>query len=188
MTKRNGLLSTLATAVVGAVVATLVVSCGIRPSVVIHGQGAPQGTVTSLIVYLVDHDTLRAVNRPLPPTSTPPPRDTATIYTPYPNAQDAINALMAGPTASEAAGGLTSELPSNGAAGYVLSGEGGVYQVFIKTGDGTGLSQRAVDQVVCTVSASFISNGRQPGDNAVRVQVLDVSNQKRSAQTCPATP
>ena len=186
MTRRNGLFSTLALAVAGAIVATFVVSCGIRPSVVIPGQEAPHGTVTSLIVYLVDHTTLRAVNRPLPPTSTPKSQDTATFFIPYPNAQSALDALLAGPTTSEAGGGLTSEVPNRSTA-FVGNSEGGVYRVFVGTGDGSSLSDRAVDQIICTVSASFISNGF-PSNGSPLVQVFDKRAPQRNPQRCPATP
>jgi len=186
MTKRSGLLSTLALAVAGAVVATLVVSCGIRPSVVIPGQEAPHGTVTSLIVYLLDHNTLRAVNRPLPSPTTN--NGATTYFTPYPGSQDALNALMNGPTATEAAGGLTSDLPRDNAFAYMGSAaEGNVYQVFVKLGDGGTLSSHAVDQVVCTVVAAFTSNGIQDSTN-IRVQVLDSGKLTRPPQGCPLTP
>ncbi|QUQ71069.1 hypothetical protein [Kutzneria sp. CA-103260] len=185
MTRRNGLVSTLALLVAGAIVGTMVVSCGIRPSTVIRGQEAPHGTVTSLIVYLLQHGSLRAVSRPLPPT---PSKDSTYYNIPYPGVQDALNALMAGPTAAETAGGLTSELPSTGAGAYMLSGESNVYQVYIKTPDGGPISQHAVDQVVCTVAAAFTSTGYRSEENTVQVQVLDSKGARRSPQTCPMTP
>jgi hypothetical protein len=188
MTRRNGLFSTLSLLVVGAVVGIMVVSCGIRPSVVIHGQGAPRGTVTSLIVYLLDHNTLRAVNRPLPPTSTAPPKSGTVYYSPYPNAQQALDSLLTGPTAAEAAGGLTSDLPSSDAAAYMLAdAEGSVFQVWIKTGDGSALSAHAVDQVVCTVAAAFASIDYQ-SSTGIQVQVFDEGSPKRAPQRCPLTP
>ena len=98
MTSRNGLLSTLTLLLVGTLVGVVVAGCGIRPSGVIHGQDAPRGAVNSLIVYLIDHNSLRAVTRPLPATPTSPG-----FY--VSGGQQALDALLQGPTASEAAGG-----------------------------------------------------------------------------------
>ncbi|MFI9384250.1 hypothetical protein [Kutzneria sp. NPDC052558] len=190
MTGRNGLFGLLSMLVVGAVVGAMVVSCGIRPSTVIHGQGAPRGTVNSLIVYLIDHGTLRAVNRPLPSTATPTlPKDgTGTYYfRPYPYAQDSLDALLAGPTGTEAAGGLTSELPSGMVASMSSDAEASVFRVFVKTSDARGLSEHAVDQIVCTVAAAFTSTDFQ-SSTGIQVQVLDELNPKRQPRRCPLTP
>lgn len=190
MTKRNGLLSTIALAVAGAIVATMVVSCGIRPSVVIPGQQAPRGVQTGMIVYLIDHGNLRAVNRPLPPTDSTL-RDPFGGYPAYPGAQAALDALVAGPTASEAAGGLTSEVPATNVFTDIPSdAKGNVYQVYFVVKDGTSasLTQHAVDQIVCTVSAAFISTGNIPTGSSVMVQVLENKTTTRQAQVCPATP
>jgi hypothetical protein len=190
MTRRNGLLGTIALAVAGAIVATMVVSCGIRPSVVIPGQEAPHGVVTGLIVYLLDHGSLRAVSRPLPPTNTPDKEQQSGFSPPFPSTQAAINALLAGPTASETAGGLTSDLPAKDVAAYVLpSGKQGyIYDVFVQKHDSESLSQHAVDQVVCTVSAAFISTGNLPDGTSVLVRVVENKTTTRQPQACPATP
>jgi hypothetical protein len=165
-----------------------VVSCGIRPSVVIPGQEAPHGVLTGMVVYLLDHGSLRAVSRPLPPTDSPL-RDPYGDYPAYPGAQAALNALVAGPTTSEAAGGLTSDVPANGVEAEILSGaQGYVYEVFVGLRNGGSLSQHAVDQVVCTVSAAFLSTGNVPASTTVMVQVLEKTSTTRRPQACPATP
>ena len=189
MTRRNGLLSTIALTIAGGIVAVMVVSCGILPSVVIAGQNAPRGVQTGIIVYLLDHGSLRAVNRPLPTTTATP--DGVIDQIPFPNAQAALDSLVAGPTAADTAGGLTSDLPSNGVRAFILQavqGQGYTYQVFVDKRDGQPLTQHAVDQIACTVSAAFVGTGNLPEYTSVQVQVLENKSEKRPVQACPATP
>jgi hypothetical protein len=188
VTRRNGLLSTAALAVTGAIVGLLVVGCGIRPTGVIHGQGAPQGAVSSMVLYLLDHNTLRAVARPLPPTPTIRPSDGGKI--PFvPADTQALDALLQGPTASEAAGGLTSDIPPDAVGGVKHNGEdGGVIPVFVETGEGVSLTQHAVDQIACTVITAQITDGGSSTEN-LRVAVSDSGETSRPPQKCPlATP
>ena len=182
MTRRNGLLSTVLLMLTGAVVGLLVVGCGIRPTGVIYGQGAPQGAVSSMLVYLVDHNAVRAVARPLPPMPTAAEAGKFPTYVP-PDAQ-ALTALLAGPTASEAAGGLTSDIPANVFGEIVHDRNGGhTIPVYFKLFDGQRLSQRAVDQIACTViAAQLIDNG--PTETPFTVLVMD-GGPPRDAQGCP---
>jgi hypothetical protein len=171
MTRRGALFSTFSLAVAGAMIGLFVVACGIRPSGVITGQEAPHGAISSLIVYLLDHDTLRAVARPLPPSPTRKPADgDSYVYTDP--MQQALNALVQGPTASEAAGGLSSDVPTNAFIGVAGPESGHVYQVFVKTDKSQGLTKHAVDQIACTLITSVTNTGYQHSDD-YQVQVFD---------------
>jgi hypothetical protein len=187
VTRGKGLFSTVALAVTGALVGLLVVGCGIQPTGVIYGQGAPQGAVSSMMVYLLDHNTLRAVARPLPPTPTASPNSGKIIPYIPPDVQ-ALNTLLRGPTATEASAGLTSDIPPD-AAGDVKPGTGGVIVVFIKTGEEVSLTQHAVDQIACTVITAQLIDSATDNLKAFRVTVFDSGNRSRTPQGCPsATP
>jgi hypothetical protein len=188
VTRRKGLLSTAALAVTGAIVGLFVVGCGIRPTGVIHGQGAPQGAVSSMVVYLLDHNTLRAVARPLP---TSPSINATNKVSPAPADTQALNTLLQGPTATEAAAGLTSDIPPN-SFGYIIHGDDGgnrgpdnVILVSVKTGDEVSLTHNAVDQIVCTVITAQLIDGITDNDKALRVAVSDSGNRARPPQGCP---
>jgi hypothetical protein len=190
VTRRKGLLSTVALAVTGALVGLLVVGCGIRPTGVIHGQSAPQGAVSSMVVYLLDHNTLRAVARPLPPPPSLNPTNKA--IPPYvPADTQALNTLLQGPTATEAAAGLTSDIPPNSfgkvihADGSGNHGEDNVIVVIIETGDEASLTSNAVDQIVCTVITAQLIDGITDSQKALRVAVYDSGNRSRPPQSCP---
>jgi hypothetical protein len=188
VTRRNGLLSTALLTLTGAVVGLLVVGCGIRPTAVIHGQEAPKGAVTSMVLYLLDHGTLRAVARPLPPTATVPANgmDGKTYI-----ADDtrALNALLQGPTATEASGGLTSDVPPDLVGFIPHNGDDpGNIIVYIKAGNDVSLTQHAVDQIVCTVITAQVSEGVTTDTHNLKVTVDTVSdrrNQPRPPQKCP---
>ena len=187
MTGRNGLVSLVALVLTGTVVGLIVVGCGIRPTAVIHGQDAPKGAVSSMIVYLLDHGALRAVARPLPATPTASPDETNKTMPWVSAGTQALNALLQGPTSSEAAGGLTSDVPAN-VFGTIVRGsssDGSVIQVYIKT-DGTPLTQHAVDQITCTVITAQLTDGNS-NTSGFQVAVYDGSNQSRTPQGCPLT-
>lgn len=181
MTRRNGLLSTLALVAVGAVVGTMVVACGIRPSAVIHGWEAPRGAVSSLIVYLVDHNALRAVSRPLPASTTQAPKTTFVYSSPQ---DDALRALADGPTSTEAAGGLTTEIPANTAIAFKYAQDGNNYVFAYAPDRKDALSQRAVDQIACTAIASFTNDG-SGNDQKIQIVVVDGAR-VWPKQGCPA--
>ena len=186
MTRRHGLLSTLALIATGAVVGLLVVACGIRPSGVILGQEAPHGAVTSLIVYLLDHNSLRAVSRPLPPPVTAKATDGSDgFYYPPGPGQQALDQLAKGPTATEASGGLTSDIPSNTFLSTPSQYDTHLFRVFVKSNQPQPLSQHAVDQIACTMITAVTNSGADH-DNDYKVQVFDGVKQWPS-QGCPLT-
>src|SRR3954453_8011184 len=114
----------------GAVVGLLVVGCGIRPTKVIYGQEAPRGAVSSMVVYLIDHNALRAVARPLPATSTVD-GPSGKIIPFVPADAQALDALLQGPNATETAGGLTSDIPPNTIGGIIPGDNGAVILVYV---------------------------------------------------------
>lgn len=186
MTRRHGLLSTLTLIATGAVVGLLVVACGIRPSGVILGQEAPHGAVTSLIVYLLDHNSLRAVSRPLPPPVTAKATDGSDgFYYPPGPGQQALDQLVKGPTATEAAGGLTSDIPSSAFLSTPSQYDSHVFQVFVKSDQPQPLSQHAVDQIACTMITAVTNTGADH-ENDYKVQVFDGVKQW-PRQGCPLT-
>lgn len=185
MTRGKGLLSTVALILAGAIVGLLVAGCGIRPTAVIHGQEAPKGAVTSMILYLLDHGTLHAVARPLP---APPTIDgpSGKISPWVPAESQALDALLQGPSATEAAGGLTSDIPP-GAFGYFERPggfDGTTISLTIKTRQGVALSQHAVDQITCTVITAQLTDGSLD-TTRLRVVVHDSGDQSRPPQGCP---
>ena len=184
MTRKNGLLSLVSLAVTGAVVGLLVVGCGIRPTAVIHGQGAPQGAVASMVLYLIDHGTLRAVTRPLPPTPTVTPDGTNKIIPFVGPEEQALNALVQGPNATESAGGLTSEIPSTAFAS-IGQANGNIVDVFVKTPDGASLTGNAVDQIACTVITAHAVNGYSDSGPKFQVVVFDSGSRQRTPRGCP---
>jgi hypothetical protein len=179
MTRKNGLLSTAALLLVGAIVGAVVAGCGIRPSGVISGQGAPQGAVTSLILYLIDHNALRPVARPLPQSNTADGK----YVSPQ---QQALDALMQGPTTTEAAGGLTSDIPPNTFAFISQASDNNVLQVFVKSDQRAPFTQHAVDQVACTLITSENNTGAYSETTRFQVQVFD-GIQEWQPQGCPVT-
>lgn len=188
MTRRNGLVSLVSLAVTGAVVGLLVVGCGIRPTAVIRGQDAPQGAITSLVVYLIDHGTLRAVARPLPPTPTTNPDGTNKVIPYVPPEQQALSELVRGPSATEAAAGMTSEVPNNVFATVGQNqgqSPGNVVPVFVKTASGESLSKHAVDQIACTVITSLAVNSYSDTKPRYQVAVFDSGGEPRPPQGCP---
>jgi hypothetical protein len=185
VTRKSGLLSLVSLALTGAIVGLLVVGCGIRPTGVIPGQDAPTGAITSMIVYLLDHGTLRAVARPLPQTQTANPDGTNKI-TPYVGPeQQALNALIQGPTATEAAAGMSSEVPTS-VFGVIARTEGNVAEVYVKAPDDGQLTKNAVDQIACTViTAHGVNSYSDNKDVKFQVVVIDSNSRPRPAQGCP---
>jgi hypothetical protein len=183
VTRRNGLVNTVALMLTGALVGLLVVGCGIRPTGVIYGQGAPTGAVSSMLLYLVDHNTLRPVARPLPVT--PTINATNKIAPFVPADMQALTALLQGPSAAEAAAGLTSEIPANAVGGVKHTDDPHLILVYVETDAGTSLSQRAVDQIACTVIAAQLIDGITDNEKSLRVQVQDSGDRSWTPQRCP---
>lgn len=114
-----------------------VAGCGVRPSGVITGGNPPSGAVQTIIVYLVSNGRLTAAPRPGSPLS---PADTLAL-------------LAAGPTAREQAQGLTSDVPPEAVPFSVTANPAGQLVVAVSTPAGQ-LSTLAIDQIVCTASAT----------------------------------
>lgn len=120
----------------GLVPLVAVAGCGVRPSGVITGGDPPHGAVQAppaITLYLVKNGRLSAVTRPGVPLS---PTDTLAL-------------LAAGPTASEQAAGLTTDLPLHAGPFSVTAQPDGRLVVTLPTSAGA-LSTLAVDQIVCT--------------------------------------
>ena len=117
-----------------------VAGCGVQPSDVITGDGPPSGAVEptpTITLYLVRNGRLSVVTRPSdPPLS---PADTL--------------ALLAAPTASEQAQGLTTEVPPGAGPFSVTAGTAGHLVVTPATPAGE-LSTLAVEQIACTAAAT----------------------------------
>ncbi len=186
MIRRNGLLSVVALLLAGVVVGTMVAACGIRPSPVITGRDAPRGAVVSLTVYLLDHDKLRPTSRALPQPTSYPPNVTEKPINGDPH-DDALRALADGPTAADAAGGLTSDVPvgTRMNSGFDEA-YGFVVYAYPPDKQGLGqhaLSQHALDQIVCTLVTSFAGDGYASG-TPIKVTVI-VYGRPQPTQECP---
>jgi hypothetical protein len=180
--RRNGLLSVVALLLAGIVVGTMVAACGIRPSAVITGRDAPRGAVVSLTVYLLNHDKLRPTSRTLPPPTTYPPDMTAKPFSINPH-DDALHALAQGPTATDAAGGLTSDVPVGTRLDSTYDDNLGNV-VYAETPDKQTLSQHAIDQIVCTLATSFAGDG---GSGTPITVTVVVYGRVQPRQGCPYT-
>ena len=124
----------------GLVSLVAVSGCGVRPSGVITGGAPPSGAVAptgTITLYLVKGDRLSAVTRPGVP---PLPAETLAL-------------LAAGPTASEAAQGLTTDVPPGVGPFSVATQQAGRLVVTLSTPTGE-LSALAVAQIVCTAAAT----------------------------------
>lgn len=146
-------------------VSFLIASCGVRPTPVITGNAAPRGAVTGVVLYFVADGKLRAVVR-------------ATAGS-YSDDRAVFQQLAAGPTPSERAGGVTSEVP-NVTAKFDYP-DGGTY-VIVDAPQG-GLSSLAVDQIVCTVVAARTVTGQT--SSPMKITVID-QNKYWSPRACPA--
>ncbi|MFG1694394.1 hypothetical protein [Nonomuraea sp. NPDC049309] len=116
-----------------------VAGCGVRPSDVIPVGPPPSGPVASpraTVIYLVKDGRLHPV-----------PRPRGRLYP-----ADALALLAAGPTAAERGQGYTSQVPRD-AEPFTVASEQGGRLVITPSGAAGELSQRAVGQIVCTVSA-----------------------------------
>lgn len=115
-----------------------VAGCGVRPSGVILGDAPPSGAVEPMTVtlYLVKNGRLSAVTRTGGPL--------------FPAGRLAL--LAAGPTGSERAQGLGTDVPPAAAPFSVTTAPSGDVLVAPSTSVGA-LSALAVEQIVCTVTA-----------------------------------
>ncbi|MFC0438928.1 hypothetical protein [Kutzneria buriramensis] len=181
MIRRNGLLSVVALLLAGAVVGTMVAACGIRPSTVITGREAPRGAVVSLTVYLLKNDALRPTSRALPPPTTYPSDLTAKPFYVNPH-DDALHALADGPTTTDAAGGLTSDVPVGTRMSSTYDDAYGNV-VFAEPPDKQPLSQHALDQIVCTLATSYAGDGNT-SSTTMKVTVI-VYGRPQPKQSCP---
>ncbi|MEV4623159.1 hypothetical protein AB0J74_31180 [Asanoa sp. NPDC049573] len=143
---------------VGALLATLLAGCGVRPSGVITGGPAPANTISGLRLYLIADGRPALVARGLKPLQQP---------------SEIVDLLAAGPNAAERAAGFTSEVPA-GIAPVKLTSEGTGTTVALAA-DVDGLSVLAVNQIVCTVQA-------MAGSGPV---TLVSSGTRRGPLTCP---
>ncbi|GAA0991259.1 hypothetical protein GCM10009555_078270 [Acrocarpospora macrocephala] len=127
----------------GLVSLVAVAGCGVRPSGVIIGGDPPSGGVaptTTITLYLVKNGRLSAVTRPGPGGR------------PLFNA-DTLALLAAGPTATEQADGLTTDVPPEAGPFSVTAEPAGHLVVTLSTPAGE-LSALAVEQIVCTAAAT----------------------------------
>jgi len=120
-----------------ALLSLAVAGCGVRPSGVITGGNPPSGSVQTIIVYLVKNGRPSATPRPGSPLSP----------------ADSLALLAAGPTTGERAQGLTSDVPPEAAPFTVTANPAGQLVVTVSTPAGR-LSTLAIDQIVCTASAT----------------------------------
>ncbi|WP_433510385.1 hypothetical protein ACQP2T_41860 [Nonomuraea sp. CA-143628] len=127
----------------GLVSLIAVAGCGVRPSDVIRVGDPPSGPVarlTTTTLYLVKNGRLSAVTRYGPPRSQ----------------ADTLALLAIGPTPSEQAYGLTTDVPPEAAPFSVTDAPGrqpGHLAVNPSTPAGK-LSTLAVEQIVCTAAAT----------------------------------
>jgi hypothetical protein len=125
----------------GLVSLVAVAGCGVQPSGVITGDDPPHGAVeptTAITLYLVKNGRLTAVARPAGPPLSP---------------ADALTLLAAGPTATERAQGLATDVPPGASPFSVTANPAGHVVVTLSTPAGE-LSTLAVEQIVCTVAAT----------------------------------
>lgn len=144
--------------VAGLLPLVTVAGCGVRPSGVITGGDPPHGgvqpTTTTITLYLVRNGQLSAVTRPGGPPLSP---------------ADTLALLAAGPTASEQAHGLTSDVPT--AAGpFSVTADPTGHVVVTPSTPARQLSTMAIAQIVCTAAATapggpadVTVTGAQPG-------------------------
>ncbi|MEU7747846.1 hypothetical protein [Nonomuraea sp. NPDC049158] len=137
---RTGLARRLLAA--GLVSLVAVAGCGVRPSEVISVGYPPSGAVappSKITLYLVKNGRLSAVTRPGPPKSQ----------------ANTLALLAAGPTASEQAHGLTTDVPPEVGPFSVTAAPGrgpGDLMVTLSTPAGE-LSALAIEQIICTAAA-----------------------------------
>ncbi|MFI6762197.1 hypothetical protein ACIBF5_23965 [Micromonospora sp. NPDC050417] len=151
-----------------ALTATLA-GCGVRPSGVIVGGGAPAGPVQEVPagtrLYLVSNINLTLVVR-----------DTGREL----SLPETLALLTDGPDARERAQGLTSEVPPEARVVEVASGPTGPTVTY--SSDVTALSATAVAQIVCTVDGALTADGQGAGPAPV---TLVGRGRSRGPQSCP---
>jgi hypothetical protein len=140
--------------VVLAATAVLVGGCGVRPSGVITGNPAPSGPAQGAELYLLSGGELTPVVRPSGRRLSP---------------VETLTLLAAGPMPEERAQGFSSEVPADLDAVAVTAGAPGAGIVVTLTGDVSGLSGTALDQVTCTAVAAVFPRYRVPGEVPVTV-------------------
>ncbi|MDA0633347.1 GerMN domain-containing protein [Nonomuraea sp. MCN248] len=147
----------------GLVSLVAVTGCGVRPSDVILAGDPPSGpvaTTTAITLFLVRDGRLGAVTRPgrrLPLAET-------------------LTLLAAGPTAGEQARGFTTDIPRE-AGPFSVSAEPAGHVVVTLSAPAGDLSTLAVEQIVCTVSATA-------RERSVRVTVVG-GGQRVGPRDCP---
>jgi hypothetical protein len=143
----------------GLALLVAVAGCGVQPSGVITGGDPPSGAVqadrpavppgppeqsTTITLYLVNNGRLSAVTRPGGPLSQ----------------ADTLALLAAGPTATEHAQGLTTDVPSEAGPFSVTADPAGHLVVTLSTPT-SELSTLAVEQIVCTAAATVPASPAQ---------------------------
>ncbi|MEO3813404.1 GerMN domain-containing protein [Sphaerisporangium sp. B11E5] len=124
-----------------------VAGCGVRPSDVIPAGDPPSGPVaptTTITLYLVKSGRLSPVKRPSP-------RGRPLFKA------DLLTLLAAGPTVSEQANGFTTDVPPEAAPFSVTAGSAGNVVVTLSAPP-RDLSELAIDQIVCTATATLPEN------------------------------
>jgi hypothetical protein len=93
---------------------------------------------------------------------------------------ETLDLLAEGPTATEQASGVSSEVPANTVPLTLTTDASGV--TVTTSADVLGLSTVAVDQLVCTARGTLVTEGQPPGSVPV---TLVGHGQSRGPQTCP---
>lgn len=148
--RRRGLLAGAAL----AAAAVLVAGCGVRPSGVITGNPAPSGPAQGAELYLLSGGELTPVVRPSGRRLSP---------------VETLTLLAAGPRPEESAQGFGTEVPASLGAVSVTSGAPEAGIVVTLTGDVSGLSGTALDQITCTAVAAVFPRYRVPGEVPVTI-------------------
>jgi hypothetical protein len=149
--------------------AVLAAGCGVRASGVITGGPAPTGPADGVELYLVSNTRL-----------TPVLRATRGQLSPI----ETLTLLMGGPNSDEQAQGFTTRIPPGTGVLKVVPDPSGV--LVMMSADVSALSATAVDQIVCTVSATSMLAVRAPGSGPFTVTLLGVQGaQARGPGTCP---
>lgn len=114
----------------------VVAACGVRPTAVISGGDPPSGLTTEAVVFFLSDDQLAPATRR---TGSP---------------DEALAELAAGPTETERAQGLRTDLP----AGITLrTDRSSPTPTIVATVNPQTLTPLAVDQIACTASATELT-------------------------------
>ncbi|MGJ6967814.1 GerMN domain-containing protein [Streptosporangium sp. G11] len=134
--------------IAGLVSLAAVAGCGVQPSDVIPAGDPPSGRVaptTTTTLYLVKNGRLSAVTRPSDRPIFP---------------ADTLALLADGPTTEERALGFTTDVPPEAGPFSVTVKPSGHLVVTLSTPAGD-LSALAVEQIVCTATATALENPSQ---------------------------